>query len=30
LVAFRNEVALKEWKEVESASLNCYDCLWEI
>ena len=23
-------MALKEWKEVDSASLNCYDCLWEI
>lgn len=30
LVAFRNEVGLKEWKEVGSGALNCYDCLWEI
>jgi hypothetical protein len=30
LIAFRNEVALKEWKNVQSVNLACYDCLWEI
>lgn len=30
LIAFKNDVALKEWKDSDSVELGCYDCLWEI